>query len=283
MIVVTGASGQLGRLVIEKLLETVPPNDIVAAVRDPVRVSDLAARGVQVRKADYDQPGTLVSAFEGADRLLLISSSEVGRRTSQHQAIIDAAKAAGVKLIAYTSILRADSSPLPLAKEHQETEALLLASGVPFVLLRNGWYTENYLAGVPVALEHGIVLGSAGNGRIASAARADYAQAAVAVLTTDDQAGRVYELAGDESYSLDQLAAEIARQSGREVNYQNLPEADFKAALLEAGLPDGLATVLSESDIGASQNGLFDDGHQLSQLIGRQSTSLTSMVKAALA
>jgi NAD(P)H dehydrogenase (quinone) len=283
VIVVTGASGQLGRLVIEGLLEKMPANEIVAAVRNPERANDLAARGIQVREADYDRPATLEQAFQGADKLLLISSSEVGRRTPQHQAVIEAAKLAGVKLIAYTSILRADTSPLPLAGEHVETEALLRASGVPFVLLRNGWYTENYLASVPVALQHGVMLGSAGNGRIASAARVDYAQAAVAVLTADDQAGRVYELAGDGSYTLTEFAAEIARQSGKDVVYQDMPEAEFKAALLGAGLPEGLATLLAQSDAGASKGGLFDDTHQLSQLIGRQSTPLAALVKAALA
>lgn len=283
MIVITGASGQLGRLVIESLLQTVPAGEIVAAVRSPEKVADLAARGVLVRVADYDQPASLAAAFAGADKLLLISANEVGRRVPQHRAVIDAAKAAGVGLIAYTSLLHADSSPLPLAAEHQETEALIRASGVPAVILRNGWYTENYLAGIPTALQYGVVLGSAGDGRIASAARADYAAAAAAVLTQDDQAGRIYELAGDASYTLAELAGEIAKQSGQAVNYQNLPESEFKAALLGAGLPDFLVTLLAESDVGASKGGLFDDSRQLSQLIGRPTTSLANMVAAQLA
>jgi len=282
MIAITGASGQLGRLVIEGLLQKLPAGDIVAAVRNPDKVKDFATRGVQVRPADYDQPDTLEKAFQGADKLLLISGSEVGRRVPQHRAAIDAARRAGVKLIAYTSILHADTSPLPLAAEHKETEALLRASGIPFVLLRNGWYTENYLASVPAALQYGVMLGSAGEGRIASAARADYAAAAVAVLAADNQAGRIHELAGDESYTLAELAAEISRQSGKNVAYQNLPEADFKAALLGAGLPEGLATVLAESDVGASKGGLFDDSRQLSRLIGRPTTPLAALVKAAL-
>lgn len=283
MIVITGASGQLGRLVIEALLQTVPAGEIVAAVRNPGKVADLAARGVRVRVADYDQPASLVAAFAGADKLLLISANEVGRRVPQHRAVIDAAKAAGVGLLAYTSLLHADSSPLPLAAEHQETEALIRASGLPAVILRNGWYTENYLAGIPTALQYGVVLGSAGAGRIASAARADYAAAAAAVLTRDDQAGRIYELAGDASYTLAELAAEIAKQSGQAVNYQNLPESEFKAALLGAGLPDFLVTLLAESDVGASKGGLFDDSRQLSQLIGRPTTSLANMVAVQLA
>lgn len=283
MIVITGASGQLGRLVIEALLQTVPAGEIVAAVRNPEKVADLAARGVQVRLADYDQPASLAAAFAGADKLLLISANEVGRRVPQHRAVIDAAKAAGVGLLAYTSLLHADTSPLPLAAEHQETEALIRASGLPAVILRNGWYTENYLAGIPTALQYGVVLGSAGAGRIASAARADYAAAAAAVLTRDDQAGRIYELAGDASYTLAELAAEIAKQSGQAVNYQNLPESEFKAALLGAGLPDFLVTLLAESDVGAAKGGLFDDSRQLSQLIGRPTTSLANMVAAQLA
>lgn len=282
MIVVTGASGQLGRLVIEALLKKLPAGEIVAAVRNPEKVADLAARGVQVRQADYDQPASLAAAFKGADKLLLISASEVGRRVPQHRAVIDAAKVAGVGLLAYTSILHADTSPLPLAAEHKETESLIRASGLPAVILRNGWYTENYVAGIPAALQYGVVLGSAGQGRIASAARADYAEAAAAVLTLENQAGRIYELAGDESYTLSELAAEIARQSGKAIAYQDLPESEFKAALLGAGLPDFLATLLTESDVGASKGGLFDDSRQLSALIGRPTTLLAELVRLAL-
>lgn len=282
MIAITGASGQLGRLVIEELLKKMPAGDLVAAVRNPDRVQDLAARGVQVRLADYDQPATLAAAFRGVDKLLFISSSEVGRRLPQHRAVIDAAKHAGVKLLAYTSLLHADISPLGLAAEHQATEALLQASGVPFVLLRNGWYSENYLASVPAALQHGALIGSAGDGRIASAARADFAAAATAVLSRDNQAGLVYELAGDESYSLAELAAEVARQSGQPVVYQNLPEAEFKAALLGAGLPEGFAGLLADSDAGAAQGALFDDSHQLSQLIGRPTTPIAALLEVTL-
>lgn len=282
MIVITGASGQLGRLVIEALLHKLPASEIVAAVRSPEKVSDLAARGVQIRHADYSQPATLDTAFKGADKLLLISSSEVGQRVPQHRAVIDAARRAGVKLLAYTSLLHADVSPLGLAAEHQETEALLNASGLPHVILRNGWYTENYAAGVPAALAHGVLLGSAGTGRIASAARADYAEAAAAVLTLDDQAGRIYELAGDTAYTLTELAAEISAQSGKEIAYKDLPEADYKAILLGAGLPEGLAALLADSDVGASKGGLFDDSHQLSQLIGRPTTILATSIATAL-
>lgn len=282
MIAITGASGQLGRLVIEELLKKLPAAEIVAAVRNPDRVADLAARGVHVRQADYNQPATLEAAFRGVDKLLLISSSEVGSRLPQHRAVIEAASRAGVKLIAYTSLLHADTSPLGLAAEHKATEALLKDSGVQFVLLRNGWYSENYLASVPTALQFGALIGSAGDGRIASAARADYAAAAAAVLTADNQAGRVYELAGDASYSLAELAAEVARQSGKPVVYQNLPEAEFKAALVGAGLPDAFAGLLADSDAGAAQGGLFDDSRQLSQLIGRPTTPIAAQIKPVL-
>ncbi|MCY0965742.1 SDR family oxidoreductase [Parathalassolituus penaei] len=284
MIVVTGANGQLGQLVINELLKTVPASDIVAAVRTPSKAADLAALGVTVKEADYTRPETLEAAFAGADKVLLISSSEVGQRYTQHLNVIAAAKQAGVGLLAYTSILKADSSPLPLALEHKQTEAAIAEAGIPAVILRNGWYTENYLASVPVALQYGVVLGCANDGRIASAARADYAAAAAAVLTSSEpQAGKVYELAGDESYSLTEFAAAIAAAADKPVAYQNLPQEAYTKALLDAGLPDFLATLLAESDTGASHGGLFDDSKTLSQLIGRPTTSLSELVKAAVA
>lgn len=283
MIAITGATGQLGRLVIQNLLKTVPASQLVAAVRSPDKAADLAALGVQVRQADYTRPATLEAAFQGVSKLLLISSSEVGHRAPQHAAVIAAAQQAGVQLLAYTSLLRADTSPLGLAAEHQETEAMLRASGLPHVLLRNGWYTENHAASVPAALQYGAVMGSAKDGRIASAARADYAAAAAAVLTRDGQAGQVYELAGDSAYTLSELAAEIAKQSGKAVVYNDLPEAAYAAALVQVGLPEGFAALLADSDVGASEGGLFDDGRQLSQLIGRPTTSMAEVVRAALA
>lgn len=282
MIVITGATGQLGRLVIQSLLAKLPATQIVAAVRNPARAVDLAAQGVQIRQADYTDPASLVTAFQGAEKVLLISSSEIGQRAAQHRNVIDAAKKAGVSLVAYTSILHADRSPLGLAAEHAATEAYLRESGMPNVLLRNGWYTENYLASVPPALQHGAFIGSAGEGRISSAARADYAEAAAVALTAPAQAGKVYELAGDDSYTLTEFAAELSRQSGKPVPYVNLPEADYKAALLGAGLPEPIANLLADSDVGASKGGLFDDQHQLSALIGRPTTSLEALMQAAL-
>lgn len=283
MIVITGATGQLGRLVIAELLKTTPASELVAAVRSPQKAQDLAAQGIQVREADYDRPDTLDSAFQGAEKLLLISSSEVGKRVEQHRAVIDAAKRAGVSLVAYTSLLHADTSPLSLlGKEHRATEALLHDSGLPTVLLRNGWYNENYAAGIPAALAHHALASCAGDARIASAARIDYAAAAAAVLSLDHQAGKIYELAGDNSYSLSELAAEIARQSGTDIKYVNLPREEYRALLIQAGLPEPIAELLSDSDSGASQGGLFDDSRQLSRLIKRPTTPIKDTVAAAL-
>jgi NAD(P)H dehydrogenase (quinone) len=283
MIVITGASGQLGRLVVDELLKSVPASELVAAVRSPEKVQDLEETGIQVRRADYNRPETLDTALSGADKVLLISSSEVGQRAPQHANVIAAAKKAGVELLAYTSILHADATPLSLGAEHKQTEAMLAESGVPYVVLRNGWYTENYAAGIPVALQHGAVFGCAGEGRICSAARADYATAAAAVLLADDQAGKVYELAGDEAYTLAEFAAEVAEQSGKAVVYQDMPEAEYANVLKGAGVPDGMAQLLAQSDTGASKGGLFDDSKTLSQLIGRPTTPLSEVVKQTLA
>ncbi len=282
MIVVTGATGQLGRLVIAALLKKVPVSGIVAAVRNLGKARDLAATGVQIRYADYDKPPTWDDALKGADRVLLISSSEVGKRVKQHRAVIDAAGRAGVKLLAYTSILHADTSPLALAAEHKETEALIRSSGIPFTLLRHSWYTENYGAAISGALTHGAVYGCAGNGRIASATRADYADAAAVVLTSENQAGRVYELAGDAAFTMSELAAEISRQSGKTIGYTNLSEAAYKDLLVKAGLPEMVAASYADADTGISKGGLFDDGHQLSKLIGRPTTPLAATVAAML-
>jgi NAD(P)H dehydrogenase (quinone) len=282
MIAVTGATGHLGRLVIAALLKNVPASGIIAAVRNLEKAGDLAASDVHVRQADYNQPETWDNALKGVDKVLLISSSEVGRRVRQHRAVIDAARRADVKLLAYTSILRADISPLGLAVEHKETEALIRASGIPYILLRNGWYTENYTAGISGALAHGAMYGCAGEGRIASATRSDYAEAAAVVLTAENQIGRIYELAGDTAYTLAELAAEISRQSGKSISYVNMPAAEYRNVLLKAGLPEVIAALLADSDTGVSNGALFDDSHQLSKLIGRPTTSLAAAVAAAM-
>jgi NAD(P)H dehydrogenase (quinone) len=251
-------------------------------MRNAEKARNIAALGVKVRYADYNEPPTWDDVLKGADKVLLISSSEVGQRAKQHRSVIDAARRAGVKLLAYTSVLRCDTSPLGLAVEHKETEAMIRASGVPFTLLRNSWYTENYTAGIQSALAHGAVYGCAGDGRIASAARVDYAEAAAAVLTAENQAGRVYELAGDTAYTLAELAAEISRQSGKSIGYVNLRSAEYRKVLVKAGFPEPVAAMLADSDTGISKGALFDDGHQLSKLIGRPTTSLAAAVAAAM-
>ena len=282
MIVITGATGQLGRHVITSLLTKVPAASLAVAVRNEEKAKDFAALGVQVRYADYNQPASWDTALQGADKVLLISSSEIGQRVKQHSAVIDAAKRMGVKLLAHTSVLHADTSVLGLAEEHRQTEAAIQASGVPFVMLRNGWYTENYTASIPAALSLGALYGCAGDGRISSAAREDYAEAAAVVLTSDHQAGKIYELAGDTAFKLSEFAAEISRQSGKTIPYVNLPEDAYKKALLDAGLPEFLAELLANSDTGVSKGALFDDGQHLSKLIGRKLVSWEATLLAAL-
>jgi NAD(P)H dehydrogenase (quinone) len=282
MIAVTGATGHLGRLAIAQLLKLTPAASIVALARDPAKAADLTAKGAQVRAANYDDRATLDAALRGVERLLLISSSEVGKRAPQHRNVIDAAKRAGVKRIVYTSLLHADRSPLNLAGEHLDTEAALKASGIPHTVLRNGWYTENYTASVPAAVANGAFYGSAANGRISSAARADYAEAAAKIVAGDASATQVYELAGDEAFTLADLAAEISRQTGKNIPYVNLPEADYRAALVKAGLPEALAAAYASYDVGASKGALFDDSRQLSRIIGRPTTPLAEVVKQAL-
>lgn len=282
MIAITGATGQLGRLVILHLLKTVPAEQLVAIVRDPAKASDLARLGMIVRSADYGDRPALESALAGVERALLVSSNEVGQRVAQHRNVIEAAKAAGVKLLAYTSVLHADRSTLALAKEHLETERLIAASGVPHVLLRNGWYTENYTGSIPSALQNGAFVGSAGPGRISSASRQDYAEAAAAVLTGPVEPGKVHELAGDDSYTLAELAAEVSRQSGKPLPYHDLPEAEYAALLVKAGLPAPFAELLASSDSSAEGGALFDDSRDLSKLIGRATTPMEETVRETL-
>lgn len=274
-IAVTGATGQLGRIVVEKLKQKVPASDIIVLVRSPEKAADL---GVTAREADYAKSETLRSALEGVDTLLLISSSEIGQRAVQHRNVIDAAKAAGVRRIVYTSLLKADSSPLSLAEEHRQTEADLKASGVPYTILRNGWYTENYTGSIGGALAGGAFIGSAGEGKVSAAPRADYAEAAVAVLTGAGHEGKTYELAGDTAWTLADLAAEVSKQTGKAIPYMNLPEAGYAQALVGFGLPEGLAAAIAGWDIGASQGALYSDSKDLSTLIGRPTTPLSDTV-----
>jgi NAD(P)H dehydrogenase (quinone) len=285
-LLVTGASGHLGRLVVEALLERgTPAADVVAVARTPESISDLADRGVQVRRADYTDPASLEAAFAGVDRLLLVSGSEVGQRIAQHANVIDAAKRAGVAFVAYTSITRADTTDLVLAAEHRATEELLTASGLPHALLRNSWYLENYTGQLPTFLEHDAVLGAAGEGRVSAATRADYAEAAAVVLVGQDghgHEGAVYELGGDHAFSLGELAETVGRVAGREVAYRDLSVAALTATLVAAGLPEGYAAVLADSDRGIAEGALFTDTGDLSRLIGRPTTGLEDALRAAL-
>lgn len=276
---ITGATGQLGRLVVEKLKGRVPAGDIRAIVRSAAKAADL---GVPTREADYTKPDTLVAALSGVDTLLLISSSEIGQRAVQHQNVIDAAKKAGVTWIVYTSLLRADVSPLDLAVEHRATEAALKASGIPTTILRNGWYIENHAGSIGSGLGSGAVYGSAGGGRFSAATRGDFAEAAVAVLTGSGHQGKIYELAGDTAYTLADLAAEIAKQAGKPVTYVNLPASEYAKALTGFGLPEGFAAMIAGWDIEAEKGALFHEGRDLSRLIGHATTPVSAVVSAVM-
>ncbi|GET26089.1 SDR family oxidoreductase [Prolixibacter sp. NT017] len=278
-IAVTGATGQLGSLVVEQLKKRVASENLVALVRSPEKAAKL---GIEARAFDYNQPEGLSDALNGIDRLVLISGSEIGQRARQHANVIKAAKKAGVQWIVYTSLLHADTSSLNLAGEHIATEKALKESGIAHTVLRNGWYTENYTASIEGALGAGAFVGSAGDGKISSATRADYAEAAAVAVTDERHKGKVYELAGDKAYTLTDLAAEISKQSGKDLPYNNLPEAEYANILKNVGLPDMFAEAIASWDTGASKGDLFDDSRQLSQLIGRPTTPLADTVKAAL-
>ena len=277
---VTGATGQLGTLVVEKLKEKGLASNVVALVRNPEKAAGL---GVEAREFDYNNPAKLVDALQGIEKLILISGNELGKRAEQHANVIEAAKKAGVKWVVYTSLLHADTSSLSLAPEHHATEKALQASGLTYTILRNGWYTENYTGSVAGAVAAGAFIGSAGDGKISSAARADFADAAVAVVTSAGHENKVYELAGDSSYTLADLAAEISKQSGKAIPYNNLPEPEYAKILKSFGLPEMFADAIASWDTGASKGDLFDESHQLSKLIGRPTTPLAETLKAALA
>ncbi len=281
MIVVTGSSGKLGRLVVSALLESTPADRVVAVARDPSKVADLAARGVVVRHGDYDRPDSLRAAFEGAERLLLISGSEVGKRVPQHTAAIAAAKRAGVSLLVYTSILRADTNRMRLAAEHLATEKVLLAAELPYTILRNGWYIENYTGNLAPALAHGTFLGAAGDGRISGAPRDDYARAAAAVLTAPSgHENRIYELGGDTAFTMAELARAVSEWAGRVIGYTNLTPEAYAAALIQAGVPAPFAEMLADCDAGVARGELEVTSGHLYRLLGRDTTSLATVLRA---
>jgi NAD(P)H dehydrogenase (quinone) len=281
-IVVTGATGHLGRLTVEALLRRgLPADQIVATGRQVNKLDDLAARGVTVRRADYNDAASLAEAFAGAEKVLLVSSSEVGQRAAQHANAINAAMDAGVSLLAYTSIPKADSSSLLLAAEHKQTEQLLAESGVPHVLLRNGWYVENYTGQLPVYLEHGIA-GAAGDGKVSPATRADFAEAAATVLVEDGHAGKTYELGGP-AVTMSEVAQIVSEAAGTPVSYHDMPVEQYTQVLVGAGLPEPVAAVFADGDRGVRDGELEVDPADLEQLLGRPATPLADSVQADLA
>lgn len=275
-IAITGATGQLGRIAVEKLKEKTAAENLVALVRTPEKANDL---GIEARAFDYSKPDTLVDSLKGIDKLFLISGNEIGQREIQHKNVIDAAKQAGVKEIVYTSLLHAATSKMALAPEHLATEKYLETSGLIYTILRNGWYTENYAGSIPGAIQAGAFIGSAGDGKVSSATREDFAEAAAVVLTTNGHENKIYELAGDKAYTLTDLAAEVSKQIGNNLPYQNLTETEYTDALVSMGLPEGFAKVLVDSDLNAEKGSLYSDDKTLSKLIGRPTTSLEEVVK----
>ncbi|MFE0188217.1 SDR family oxidoreductase [Streptomyces sp. NPDC058989] len=281
-IVVTGAGGALGRLVIEELLKRAAPGDIVAVARDRAKTAGLAALGVGIKIADYGRPETLEGVFAAGDRVLLISGNEAGQRLSQHRDVIDAAREAGVGLLAYTSVLGGPTATFSIAEEHIATEQALLASGVPYCLLRNGWYHENYTGALAGTLRAGAVIGSAGEGRVASAARRDYAEAAAVVLTGAGHENSVYELSGDTAWSMAEYAAEVSRQTGRRIPYRDLPQERYVALMIEAGVPALGAQLVADADAGIARGELAATPGDLSRLIGRPTTPIAESIADAL-
>ncbi len=274
-IAVTAATGQLGRLAVAALkARGAKP---VALARDPGRAADL---GVETRAFDYTSADP--AALKGVETLVLISSNDFNDRAGQHRKAIAAAKAAGVGRIIYTSILKGDASRMILAQDHIATEAALRDSGVPFTVLRNGWYTENYTGSLAAAIQHGAIIGAAGEGRVSSAARKDYAEAIAVTAMDPSHAGKTYELAGDVAHTGAELAAAVARASGKPVAYVNLSQADYAKALQGFGLPEGFATVLADSDVRAGEGALLDESRTLSRLIGRPTTPLSETIARAL-
>ncbi len=283
MICVTAATGQLGRKVVEFLLKRLEPEKLVLAVRNPAKAQEFAEKGLTVREADYDRPETLESAFEGVTKLLLISSPSVGRRVEQHRNAIEAAKRSGVKTIVYTSVLHADRSRLGvIAEEHRQTEAMVKSSGMDYTILRNGWYVENFAPQVKNALNQGFIVGCAGKGKISAAPRSDYAEAAAVVLTTDGHSGKIYELAGDEAFTMEELAAEISLQTGKEVSYKNLTPDEYVRWLVSTGVSEEVARFLATMEEAIEKGDLFDDSRQLSQLLGRPTTSWRAVISEIL-
>ncbi|MEZ5059054.1 MAG: SDR family oxidoreductase [Saprospiraceae bacterium] len=268
---ITGATGKLGTWVLAKLKERVAGDEIVALVRNPEKLED---KSIEARNFDYNQPNALAASLQGIDKLLLISGNEIGKRFEQHQAVIQAAKEAGVNQMVYTSLLNADDSSLVLAPEHLETEKALKASGIDYTILRNGWYNENYTESVQGVLEAGNLFGSAGEGKISSASREDFAEAAAVVLAEGTHKNKTYELSGDQEFTMQDYANEISEISGTKIPYVDLSEGEYSNALVESGLPEGLAGFLAGTHTATRKGDLYDAGNDLHNLIGRPTTSI---------
>ena len=283
-IAVTGATGPFGRAALQHLLDRgVPPADLVAVVRTPAKAADLAARGVDVREADYDRPETLAAAFAGVDRLLFVSGNAVGQRVRQHRNVVDAAVGAGVGFVVYTSIPKADTTAMRLAAEHRATEEAIRASGVPFAFLRNAWYLDLYVDTLPRTLAHGLA-GSAGDGRISGALRDEYAEAAATVVREGPEAhaGAVYEFGGDEAFSMPDLAAAVTEATGTPVAYRDLPPDAYAAVLTGAGLPEPAAAIYADADVAISKGDLHVTTGDLHRLLGRPPTTLHDALARAV-
>ncbi|MGW3987600.1 SDR family oxidoreductase [Streptomyces sp. NPDC004830] len=281
-IVVTGATGHLGRLVVEQLLEKVPAERITAVVRTPEKAAGLAERGVRIAVADYNDPASFDGLFAAGDKVLLVSGNEFDQgRVRQHTVVIEAARAAGVSLLAYTSA--PSSLTAALADDHRGTEKVLVDSGVPYTLLRNGWYHENYTENLAPVLAHDAVVAAAGDGRVSSASRADYAAAAVAVLTGEGHENTAYELGGDTAWSFAEYAAELSRQTGKDIAYNAVSPEALVALLTGAGVPEPFAQILAGVDASIERGELVVPGGDLSRLIGRPTTPLSEAVATALA
>lgn len=283
MYVVTAATGQLGRLVVRSLLDRVDADKIAVVVRDASRAAHPAAHGVEVQVADYEDPASLAGAFGAGDRVLFISGNQFGVRLTQHANVIAAAKSSGVALLAYTSILGGPAANFPVADDHHVTEQALVGSGLPFTLLRNGWYTENYTSQLTAVLQQGAVIGAAApTSRLATAARADYAEAAATVLVGAGHENNVYELSGDTAWSLEEYAAEISRQTAANVSYRQLPPADYEDFLAGLGLPTPMLSVFTATEAAIDRGELAETGGDLRRLIGRPTTTLAESIAAAL-
>jgi NAD(P)H dehydrogenase (quinone) len=278
---VTGTSGRLGRHVVKALLARgARPASIVATARNVAAIAELTSFGVRTAELDYNRPDTIESALHDVDAVLLVSSSEMGNRVAQHRNVIEAAVKAGVSKLVYTSAPRATTSPLVVNPEHKGTEETIAELGVPAVILRNGWYTENYAQHLAYAAQTGILVASAGAGRVASASRIDYAEAAAVVLLEDGHVGSVYELAGDVAWDFQELAAAMSEVLGRPVQYTPLTTEEHLAALQAAGLDPALAGFLTAVDANIRDGLLAVTDGTLSRLIGRPTTPLVDGLRA---